>query len=109
MPRKDYQDFSKFNKLVNDAIDIIDSADPDPEVNRESILSVMKLNKLLIAEKRASESLALLIDLSVTPKAISEALSSTSKNINNVDNLLAFNNEAYFRIIKAVNTANNPR
>ena len=102
-----HDDYYQFNKLISDAIDIIDSANPDKEVNKESILSAMKLNKLLLAEKRASESLSLLIDLSTTPEAISEALSSTSKNINNIDNLLAFNNEAYFRIISEVDRINN--
>lgn len=94
--------WSRYNRLVSDAIDIIDSADPNPQVNKEAILSAMKLDKLLLAEKRASESLKLLIDLSTTPQAIRDALSSSAKNIDTIDNLLVFNNQAYFNIMKAV-------
>lgn len=95
-------EWSRYLRLVSDAIDIIDSANPDPQVNKEAILSAMKLDKLLLAEQRASESLGLLIDLSTTPQAIRDALSGSAKNIDNIDNLLVFNNQAYFNIIRAV-------
>lgn len=94
--------WSRYNRLVSDAIDIIDLADPNPQVNKEAILSAMKLDKLLLAERRASESLKLLIDLSTTPQAIRDALSGSAKNINTIDNLLVFNNQSYFNIMKAV-------
>ena len=79
-------EWSRYTRLVSDALDIIDSADPDPQVNKEAILSAMKLDKLLLAEKRASESLGLLIDLSTTPQAIRDALSGSAKNIDTIDN-----------------------
>ena len=82
---KPKDEWSRFNRLVGDAIDIIDSADPDPQVNARAIISAMKLNKLLLAEKRASESLSLLIDLSTTPQAIQEALNNSAKDINTID------------------------
>lgn len=99
---KPKDEWSRFNRLVGDAIDIIDSADPDPQVNARAIISAMKLDKLLLAEKRASESLSLLIDLSTTPQAIQEALNNSAKDINTIDNLLAFNNKAYFNIMRAI-------
>lgn len=92
----------RFKKLVDDALQIIEYASPDIETNKQSILSAMKLDKLALAEKRASESLALLIDLSVTPASILEARSQAAANIDNIGELLAYNNAAYARIIKLV-------
>lgn len=92
----------RFKKLVDDALEIIEYAHPDREVNRLSIMSAMKLDKLTMAEKRASESLSLLIDLSITPASILEAKAQVSANIDNIGELLAYNNAAYFRIIKLV-------
>lgn len=96
-------EWSRYNRLIGDAIDLIDGAHPDHEVNKIAISSAMKLDKLLTAEKRASESLGLLIDLSTTPTAIKDALSASAANISTIDNLLAYNNQAYFNIIQAVN------
>lgn len=103
MTKRSDDGWSKFNRLVGDALDIIEGAHPSHEVNKAAIISAMKLDKLLTAEKRASESLKLLIDLSTTPDAIQDALSASAANISTIDNLLAYNNQAYFNIIQAVN------
>lgn len=92
----------RFKKLLDDALDLIEYAHEDPEVNRRSILSAMKLDKLTLAEKRASESLSLVLDLSVTPASITEARSQVVANIDNISELLAYNNGAYFRILKII-------
>lgn len=101
MGRIDQADFSRFKHLLDDALDIVDVS-TTPEENRTALLSALKLDKLLLAEKRASESLSLLIDLSVTPEAISSALSTSAREINTIDKLMVYNNESYFRIMEAV-------
>lgn len=92
----------RFMKLVNDALQLIEYADKDIQINKLSIMSAMKLDKLSTAEKRASESLSLLIDLSTTPASILEARSQVSANIDNIGELIAYNNAAYLRILKLV-------
>lgn len=101
MGRIDQADFSRFKHLLDDALDIVDVS-TTPEENRTALLSALKLDKLLLAEKRASESLSLLIDLSVTPEAISSALSTSAREIDTIDKLMVYNNESYFRIMEAV-------
>lgn len=101
MGRIDQADFSRFKHLLDDALDIVDVS-TTPEENRNALLSALKLDKLLLAEKRASESLSLLIDLSVTPEAISSALSTSAREIDTIDKLMVYNNESYFRIMEAV-------
>lgn len=92
----------RFMKLVNDALQLIEYADKDIQINKLSIMSAMKLDKLSTAEKRASESLSLLIDLSTTPASILEARSQVAANIDNIGELIAYNNAAYLRILKLV-------
>ena len=92
----------KFVKLTNDALQLIEYANKDIQVNKVSLLSAMKLDKLSLAEKRASESLALLIDLSTTPASILEAQSNVVANIDNIGELIAYNNAAYVRILKLI-------
>lgn len=92
----------RFMKLVNDALQLIEYADKDIQINKLSIMSAMKLDKLSTAEKRASESLSLLIDLSTTPASILEARSQVAANIDNIVELIAYNNAAYLRILKLV-------
>lgn len=92
----------RFMKLVNDALQLIEYADKDIQINKLSIISAMKLDKLSTAEKRASESLSLLIDLSTTPASILEARSQVAANIDNIGELIAYNNAAYLRILKLV-------
>ena len=92
----------RFMKLVNDALQLIEYADKDIQINKLSIMSAMKLAKLSTAEKRASESLSLLIDLSTTPASILEARSQVAANIDNIGELIAYNNAAYLRILKLV-------
>ena len=92
----------RFMKLVNDALQLIEYADKDIQINKLSIMSAMKLDKLSTAEKRASESLSLLIDLSTTPASILEACSQVAANIDNIGELIAYNNAAYLRILKLV-------
>lgn len=92
----------RFMKLVNDALQLIEYADKDIQINKLSIMSAMKLDKLSTAEKRASESLSLLIDLSTTPASILEARSQVATNIDNIGELIAYNNAAYLRILKLV-------
>ena len=101
MGRIGQADFSRFKHLLDDALDIVDVS-TTPEENRTALLSALKLDKLLLAEKRASESLSLLIDLSVTPEAISSALSTSAREIDTIDKLMVYNNESYFRIMEAV-------
>ena len=92
----------KFINLLNDALQLIEYANKDIQVNKLSILAAMKLDKLSTAEKRASESLSLLIDLSTTPASILEARSQVAANIDNVGELIAYNNAAYIRILKLI-------
>ena len=92
----------RFMKLVNDALQLIEYADKDIQINKLSIMSAMKLDKLSTAEKRASESLSLLIDLSTTPASILEARSQVAANIDNIGELIAYNNAAYLIILKLV-------
>ena len=92
----------RFMQLVNDALQLIEYADKDIQINKLSIMSAMKLDKLSTAEKRASESLSLLIDLSTTPASILEARSQVAANIDNIGELIAYNNAAYLRILKLV-------
>ena len=92
----------RFMKLVNDALQLIEYADKDIQINKLSIMSAMKLDKLSTAEKRASESLSLLIDLSTTPASILGARSQVAANIDNIGELIAYNNAAYLRILKLV-------
>lgn len=97
-------EWSRYNRLLGDALDLIEAAPPDHELIKRSLLSAMKVDKLLLAEKRASDSLSLLIDLSTTPQALQEALIESAKDINTIDSLLAYNNETYFNIVKAVSS-----
>lgn len=97
-------EWSRYNRLLGDAHDLIDAAPADHALIKRAILSAMKADKLLTAEKRASESLGLLIDLSTTPQALQEALSESAKDINTIDSLLAYNNEAYFNIVRAISS-----
>ena len=92
----------RFMNLINDALQLIEYADKDIQINKLSIMSAMKLDKLSTAEKRASESLSLLIDLSTTPASILEARSQVAANIDNIGELIAYNNAAYLRILKLV-------
>lgn len=101
MGRIDQADFNRFKHLLDDALDIVDVS-TSPEENRNALLSALKLDKLLLAEKRASESLSLVIDLSVTPEAISSALNTSAREIDTIDKLMVYNNESYFRIMEAV-------
>lgn len=96
-------DYSRFIKLVTESREVLERAShKSSEENRNSIISAMKLSKLMVAEKRSQESLSLYLDLTTKPEAILEALGKASTDITSLGNLLSYNNEIYFRVLKYI-------
>jgi hypothetical protein len=100
--RNNKDPYDKVYHLILNAIEIIDNSNPSTEFNRRSIMAAVKVDKLMKAEERAQESLDLVMQLSLGSDICKEALSEASKDIDNISNLIAFNNESYMNIMRYI-------
>lgn len=89
----------KLERLIEDAHYILDSVDEDNQVNKEAIMSVMRLVKLDIAEARTLEADNLMLELNYEEVNL-EALSGVRSYIDLIDHLLVHNNHMYNRVMK---------